>query len=273
MSAVRIRRTSWLALAGVVTCILAGCGTTGTTSTFTLALDPGTPVTGQAGIRVAPATMEADAPRLYVVSVREWGRFDATDLANIEHSLVATLARHSAGGGPYAGQAAVTAPIEIHVRVRRYLVGVSNTGGGVLACVNWAAVKPAGEIAFAEQFYAADFVAYVGTVGGIKDSVHRAIVRRIATTALYLTAEPAAATALPTAYAGTYESLEDAIASLPAVLRSLGNPGAMATPNPVEAVAGAFETRGAAAIPWQAARPREDFDWAAYLSSTARGVR
>ena len=173
-----------LVLASVVALLLAGCGTTGTTSRFTLALDPVTPAQAHTSIRVAPATMAPDAPRLYVANVYEWGRFDTEDLVNLEQSLAVTITAHRS-----ERPGATNAELTIHLRVRRYLVGLSNTAGAVLACVAWAAVNAAGQIVFEEQFYAPGAGAYVGTIGGLKDAVHKAIVRRVATTSLYLAAD------------------------------------------------------------------------------------
>jgi hypothetical protein len=240
--------------------LLAGCGTTGKTSRFTLPLEPGTPAVAVGSLHVAPASMAPDAPRLYVVNVQEWGRFDDADLANIEQSLASTLDQHQSNESVAAAE-----PLDIHLRVRRYLVGVSNTAAAVLACVTWAAVAQGQTIVFSEQFYTAGSTAFVGTTGGVKDSVHRAIVRRIATTSTYLAAGPAIANARPQEFAGTYTELDDAIAGLPETLVSMGNPAAMASPSPLESVPGLFEISGAQGIPWQAARPPAEFDWSASL--------
>jgi hypothetical protein len=241
--------------------LLAGCGTTGTTSRFTVPLEPATPAIATGSLHVAPASMAPDAPRLYVVHVREWGRFDEADLRNIEQSLASTLDKHRS-----SSSSAVVAPLDIHVHVRRYLVGLSNTAGAVLACVTWAAVTPEQRIVFSEQFYTPGSTAYVGTIGGVKDSVHQAIVRRIATTSIYLAADPAVARSRPRESAGTYAQLDDAIARLPGEMVSLGNPAAMASPSPVVSTQGMFAVSAAQLMPWKAAKPPTAFDWNAYLN-------
>jgi hypothetical protein len=242
--------------------LLAGCGTTGATSRFEVTLDPAVPTVAVAAIRVAPVTMAVDAPRLYAIGTHEWGRLDADDLTNLEQSLATTIATRTSS--------TVTVPdtrIDIHVHVRRYLVAHSNTGAGVLACVTWAAVTPSGQIVFQEQFYAPGSVAYVGTIGGLKDAVHRSIVRRIATTSLYLAAGHAVAGASPTEYPGTYSTLDEAIEVPPEVLVSRGDPNAMASSDPWTSVPGLFAVTAAGGPPWRAAKPPTDFDWEAFLRS------
>jgi hypothetical protein len=76
----------------------------------------------------------------------------------------------------------------------------------------------------------------IGTIGGLKDAVHEAIVRRIATTSLALAADPAAAHPRPTTFDKTSTSLDEAVARLPKTMVSLGYlgyPSRMASPFPV----------------------------------------
>lgn len=255
-----MRLIRWLAVLALP--LLAGCGTTGATSKVTVALDPAVPTVATAAVRVAPVTMAADAPRVYAIGTRDWGRLDADDLANLQQSLATTIATRQSSTVAVQG-----APVDIHVHVRRYLVAHSNTRAGVLACVAWAAAASSGQIVFQEQFYAPGSLAYVGTIGGLKDAVHRSIVQRIATMSLYLAAGPAIAGSQPTEFPGTYSTLDEAMEVTPAELVSLGNPGAMAHPNPSVAVGGLFAVSAAGAPPWEAARPPADFDWTAFLSS------
>lgn len=252
-------------LLGSIVLLLAGCGTTGTTSRFALDLDPAAPKQTEVAIHVAPASMAPDASRLYAIAVKEWGRFNAADLANLEQSLAATISSWQSGK-----PGATHAQLDIHLQVRRYLVGISNTAGAVLACVTWAAVDPSGQIVFQEQFYAPGSVAYVGTIGGVKDVVHKAIVRRVATTSLYLAADPARTRARPVEFEGTYRALEDAISELPEVMKSMGNAAAMAHPNPAVGMGGLFAVAATGAPPWEAARPPADFDWPAHLQLAAQ---
>src|SRR2546427_8288726 len=68
----------------------SGCGTTGNTSHFVLAL----PTSGSpalATINVASVDVETNAAHLGAVNVFPWGRFDTNDLTNIERSLRDTL--------------------------------------------------------------------------------------------------------------------------------------------------------------------------------------
>ena len=251
-----MRNLRTLTLIGIAS-LLSGCGTTGTTSRFTLPLDPATPVSAARSLHVVPATMAADAARFHAVAVNDWGQFTAEDLANISQSLAATIDSHRK-----ARPAPDDARFDIHLQVRRYIVGSSNTGAAVLACVAWAMVNPDGQVIYSSQFYAAGAMVYLGTVGGVKNEIHKAIVRRIATTALYVAADPASAVPRPTEFERSYEELDDAIANLPVVMLSRGDPYGMAAGDP----GALFVVSAIERIQWEEAKPPTDFDWAAYLA-------
>lgn len=245
-----------------ITLLAAGCSATTRTRPFVLALDPATP-RGARSLAVASATQAQDAARLYTVGVVEWGRFDEQDLANIGRSLADTIALHAP-----AGTDAAAAPLEIHLHVRRYLIAVSNTAGGALACVAWAMVDEDGQVRYSSQFYAAAAVEYFGTLGGVKNHVHEAIIRRIATTALHVSADPAEP--LPIEFEGSYPLLSDAIDTLPRQFVSRGDAAGMAQRDP----GALFMVTAAESIPWEAAEPPAEFDWGAYLEPRrAAGAR
>jgi len=256
----------FLIAALLLACVgLPACGTTGKTSTFVLDLDP--PQTRQviSGIRVKSAAMDPDAAVLNAVNVQPWGKFDADDLRNVEQSLRDTIAPHVP-----ATTRPAEAALDIHVMIRRYVVGVSNTGGAVLVNVTWAATDSEGKLVFKEQFYASDSVYLIGTIGLLKDSVHQAIVRRIATTSLVLASSPEATGARPVSFENTYATFEEAAARLPQTMVSMGNPGLMASPHRVVGAVGLLTPSGISRIQWGIGKPSADFDWQGYLEALNR---
>jgi hypothetical protein len=106
----------------------------------------------------------------------------------------------------------------------------------------------------------------VGTVGLLKDTIHRNIVRRIATTALSLAAGSTPVAAGSVTFAGTYATLEEAVSQLPQTMVSLGSPGMMAFPDPVVGAAGILTPSGILKVQWEVAEPTQNFDWPGYLS-------
>jgi hypothetical protein len=218
-------------------------------------------------IRVASAAMDPDAAHLNAVSVRPWGKYGPDDLRNLEQSLSDTLSAQLA-----ATPVCHESRLDIHVVVRRHVVSVSNTAGAVLACVAWAAASPAGSIIHHEQFYAWDAVYLVGTIGRMKDSVHKAIVRRVATTSWALAADAVPAWPRTTAFANTSTSFEEAVSRLPHTLVSLGEPALMPVPGAhVLNVAGLVTPTGASRVPWEQANVPDAFDWQEYLDKLHGG--
>src|SRR5215470_1895921 len=131
----------------LVCAVLSACGTTGETSRFALSLDVPKQPKPQSEVHVASVAMEPDAASLTNVNVQPWGKFNTDDLKNIEDSLKDTLK-------PYVQTGPDESKLDIHMVVRRYAVGTSNTAGAVLACVAWAATSPKGDVVYEEQFYA-----------------------------------------------------------------------------------------------------------------------
>jgi hypothetical protein len=252
--------SAWVAIVAAV----AGCGTTGTTSRLTHELEPGIGRSLVSDVRVASAAADADATRFLVVGrVHPWGRFDAEDLRNVEGSLGDTIRSHT----PAQFRASRPA-LDVHLVIRRYAVAISNTGGAVLAIVAWAAVDAQRKVLFQEQFYAWSSGYLVVTVGMLKDTVHRAIVRRVATTSLALASEPGHFAGKPVTVANTSTSLEEAVSHLPDTLSTQGNAFLMSSgSNALLAIGAAVPQATARNIPWRSTRVGEPFDWPAYLES------
>ena len=252
--------TLLLALALLACAALSACGTTGATSYFALPLDlpRGEKVT--ADVHIASAAMDADAAYLNTVKVQPWGKFGPDDLKNIEQSLRDTISPHLT-----ATSRSTDAKMDLHLVVRRYVVSTSNTAGAVLACVAWAATTPKGFVIYQEQFYASDAGYLVTTIGLIKDSVHKAIVRRIATTAIALAQDPAASPQ-PRKFDKTSTSFEEAASRLPQSMVSLGDPTLASFPNRTVSAVGLLTPSGVSTIEWKVADPSGDFDWTGYLN-------
>lgn len=239
---------------------LTACGTTGKTSPFVLTLDLPKGQKVVSDIRIASAAMDPDAAILNAVNVRPWGKFEPDDLRNIEQSLRNTITPQLPEMIPS------TEPrLDVHLMIRRYMVSVSNTGGAVLASVTWAATEYDGKLIYHEQFYASEAGYLVVTIGLLKESVHKAIVRRIATTSLALAAGPAATKARPTTFDNTYTSLEEAASRLPQTMVSMGIPSLAAFPVPAVGIVGLLTPSGVSTVQWNVAKPSQDFDWQGYL--------
>jgi len=244
----------------VVCGMLLGCGTTGKTSRFVLTLEPTKSEQIFSDIRVTSASKEADAAHLTDVNVFKWGKFGPDDLRNLEQSLRNTITRHLP-----ATPRSTESRLDIHLVIRRYVVATSNTGGAVLACVAWAAASSQGKLIYKEQFYAWDAGYLVGTIGLLKDSVHKAIVRRIATTSMAIASDPAAANPWPTTFKNTSTSLEEATSHLPRMMVSMGDPFLMTFPDPGIRAVGLLTPSGVSIVQWEVAKPSENFDWQGYL--------
>jgi hypothetical protein len=244
---------------------LPACGTSGKTSPFLLDLDLPKDQKAVSDIRIASVAMDPDAAILNVEYVKPWNhKFSPDDLRNIEQSLrdtiVVQLPATIRSTGPR---------LDVHLMIRRYMVSVSEIDRAVLANVTWAATDSKGQLIYHEQFYASDGMAQRAVVkltsGLFKESVHKAIVRRIATTSLALAAGPAAAKARPTTFDNTYTSFDEAASRLPQTMRV-----AMRANEPCSYYfrslppCNYFSHR---LVPWSRAMPPQDFDWKGYLEA------
>ena len=156
--------------------LLSACGTTGETSKFALGINADPDLVIISGASVGTVAIDYRESYLHAVNVQPWGKFDAADLENIRDSLQFTFNKNMPEDSPsYESQ------LNIHLFIRRYVVSSSNTGGGVLATVAWAATDVDGKLVFEEQFYAWGSGFLVTTLGVVKNSVHKRIVRRVGT--------------------------------------------------------------------------------------------
>jgi len=235
----------------------SACGTTGKSSRFVLHLSLRDSPLAIKTIEIASAQAEPSAAELLAVNVNEWGKFNTNDLLNIEQSLRDTLSASL----PTATKP--ESPLRVHFLIRKYLLATSNTEGAegaILACVAWAATDASNAILRQEQFYAANSVRLFGTIGLLKDSVHRTIVRRIAESALYLASE-AGALSEPKLPEDTFPSFEEAVSHLPKRMVSMSVPYFPGDPLPLWVVADLLTSPSRVEkVGWAAARPASDID-------------
>jgi hypothetical protein len=253
-----LQSSPWLFLLLLLEVGTAGCGTTGGTSTFVLRPPSGArPLAKQ--LSVAAVIMEEEAPALIAVAVFEWGKLDTNDVAHIAQSLRDTVRLlPSSPAEPPRPQ------LEIHVVVRKYVVALSNTSGAVLARVAWAVTEEGGELIHQEEFYCAKKVYLVGTIGLLKDSVHKAVVQRIAERSALLASQKPATVVGEVRVKSTYDSIEEAAAHLPKRMVSMGNPG-LAGLGGVVGLVGLAAPRAASEVGWESFMPPAEFDWKNYL--------
>ncbi len=126
--------------------------------------------------------------------------------------------------GP-AGVQATGSELQIHLVIRGYFVAASNNAAGVLAVVDWCVADQDAHVLYQEVFYASHAARLVGTLGGEKDIVDQAIVRRVAETSLLLSSG-ASTNGLPRKVKDTYDQFNEAVAVLPSDFQSMGLVGA-----------------------------------------------
>lgn len=163
---VRSSVSSLISVLALVALSATGCGLTGATSTFVVEV----PQNAGAALRIAAVELEPGQTRLQNVGSYAWGEYGEDDLAVLRESLAESVAPLAAGGQPTAA---------VHLVIRKFLVAHSNNEGLAIACASWAMTDPSGKLAFHEQFYARDHVKLWGTVGGVKDNVHKGIAERV----------------------------------------------------------------------------------------------
>ncbi len=190
-----------------------GCGLTGSTSIFTLDynLKPKLAISGDS-IVVGSVSFDMDAAKLLNVNCFDWGKMDKEDIGNIEHSLKNTIA-HWQAESPKSS----TNSLQIHVVVRRYFLQTSTSNVAGLVKVAWCAAYDSQNIIYHEEFYAADSGELIYTIGMIKNSIHEAIVNRIARNAFLLSSN-LGNEFIPASVQNTYLSFDEAVSTLPEAL-------------------------------------------------------
>lgn len=189
--------------------LLPACGLAGGTSAFVLDDLPAARA-GAPAPRVGWVDRDPAGAKLVAIGAYAWGKYSDADLDVLTRSLAGSLGRLAPPGAAGA--------LDVYVVVRTFLIASSNSGGGILACIAWAATDPSGQLVYHEQFYASDSAHLNTTLGWLKDRVHKAIVRRIALTARAVA--EGAGPVKPAAVERTFDAFEAASADLPTELTS-----------------------------------------------------
>jgi len=189
--------------------ILAGCGITGNTSTFVVNVKS---EQAKGPIVVQNVELEPNQSKLVNVGTYAWGKYGESDLAVLTQSMKESAA-------PLAGPT----PFQVHVVLRRFLVATGGSDGIALACVSWAMTMPSpeGTLIFHEQFYSSKHVRSFGTVGGLKDTVHEAITRRVLGRAASIATAPGSKAFESVRPERTFDTYEDAVRDLPSNLTAV----------------------------------------------------
>jgi hypothetical protein len=184
-----------------------GCGITGNTSTFVVNVRS---EQAKGPIKVDSIELEPNQSKLVNVGTYAWGKYDEADLEVLTKSMKDSAA--SLGGAT---------PFGVHVVIRRFLVATGGSDGIALACISWALTMPDGTLIFHEQFYASKHVRTFGTVGGIKDTVHEALTKRVLGRAAAIATAPGSNAFESVKPERTFDTYEDAIRDLPPSLTAV----------------------------------------------------
>lgn len=251
----RARPTPRTAFLGALLCAslasLTGCGLTGGTSV----VEPAFAVAPTPGARLSAdrLVMEPASAKLTAIGAYAWGKFDEDDRATLEESLQRMVRRIN------ESRPATRPGYTTHVVLRSYQVAVSNSSGTALACVAWAMSGPDGGLLYHEQFYASKSATLSSTVGGLKEDVNEALLRRIGVTSAQLAS--GRSDSLPLRSEDTYLSFDEVRHDLPDRLQSVGmafGPGH------------SFVWTQSGGVSWDFSRHPEGLDWPAYLAARRR---
>ena len=162
------------ALFAVAICgLVAGCGTTGGTSRFVLPIEQSRTSPPRNRVDFGSFTSAAEGNIVISAGTYHWGAFTNKDEQNFKRSLIDTL--NTVGWSSVEDE---NSAWRVHVILRRHIVAHDNNSGSVLAVISWSLSSGAGNIVYQEQFYATSSAFLVGTLGGMKDTVNKAIVQR-----------------------------------------------------------------------------------------------
>ena len=253
-------RSSLLAILASI--LLSACAATmGHTTRKAVEMDKALINTPMNPVQLKTVDVDSAGIQLLSVGVKPWGRFDADDLQNIRGSLEDTLAAATRS----RGSSATGSELQIHLVIRGYFVAASNNAGGVLAVVDWCAADQGAHVLYQEVFYASHAVRLVGTLGGEKDVVDQAIVRRVAETSLLLSSG-ASTNGLPRKVKDTYDQFNEAVAVLPSDFESMGLVGAGPSSS-VNLVMLFIPNTPSTDANWQSTKVEKPIDWSQRLET------
>ena len=163
-------RTRSCVLLCIVLFGISGC----TASVLRVEIDP-PPIRPRPILEIGSVAYVPTETKLQNVGTFAVGKYKDTDLEALRGSF-------QESAKPFAGPGAH----RVHVVVRRVLIATSNNTGLACACVAWAIESPDGKLIFHEQFYAWDLERFVGSVAGVKNGMHAAIIRRVLESAMHV---------------------------------------------------------------------------------------
>lgn len=196
--------------------LISACGIMGGTTRTVVQLDTLPPAAHLRPLVVGSVTSEGESVRLTSVGPLTVEGFNDHDRATIEDSLGVTLVAATREMERQSGDL-----IRIHLLIRKYLLGVSNGNIAILTGVEWVLAGPSNQVLFQDSFYAARecHLPNMCTLGGEKDAIRSAIVKRIAQKAIVAATGGAPDT---TDTEGTYSSFESAAAKMPKKIKGWG---------------------------------------------------
>lgn len=206
-------RLSIICLLQVCIVLSPGCGTFGKTSTFVVHVDPSIAEEVGRRIEVGRLLVERDANVLVTAGTVVAGEFDEEDKIKLAMSL-----RDSFDAIEYSETVRMLPPWTMDVMVRRHILGHDNVSAGLVTCIAWRLRTGDGRVVYEDEFYGASSARYVGTIGGVKNSVNRAVVERLIQSALLVGAgKPPASISVNR----TFDTFSEATESVPAGYQSL----------------------------------------------------
>jgi hypothetical protein len=235
--------------------LVCSCSTSGKTSHGAVPLDALPEIREMRPLQVQSLDREDEGIRLISLDVRPSGKFNDEDKTNLRRSLEETLQAALRNRACREGSG-----VQLHVLIRKYVVAANNSQAVVWASVDWCAADEGGQVLYSEAFHATAMVHLFGSLGGIKDQVNRAVVKRIAQNALAVAAD---ANRAEGNIAGTYASFDEAAASIPAMLETWGLPFFVAV-----APEGLVASRSAQKSSANLLSTEAKIDWATRLSRT-----
>ena len=194
----------------IVLCgLVAGCaGAYGATDLFVLSIEQSSTISTNKRVEFGSFAVASDANTIFTAgAMQPHGAFNEKDEEIFKRSLKDTL---NTVRWP-ADEEAKSVWI-VHVLLRRQILAFDGKSVSLLAVVSWCLASRSGKIVYQEQFYAADSGVLVFTIGGIKNSVNQAIVRRITETSLLLSSSNSNSKSFP--LENTYDSIEKAASVL-----------------------------------------------------------
>ena len=199
--------------------LVSGCAIMGMTSVQTVPLEEPVLPEDIARVRIDSVSKQAGASREYPVGVSsgDYG-FSEEDLANLRVSLEKTIKAATASSELHPEK-----EVRILFLVRSYVVAYTNHSLAMLAAFDWCAVREDDSAIYREIFYAPRSWNILGpSPGKEKDAITRAVVRRVGESALMFAAGSEPAGKMPRSIPGTYDTFDEAVATLPADMRSWG---------------------------------------------------